>query len=129
MSQVKKRKGEQLLTNDKDKYEPNDRQGAVYQIKCCDCQAAYIDETSRNLNIRLTEHERATTNGDVNNHHLKADHRIDWDSAKCITYSANNFQSITLESWFTDQTPLNRCQQLPAPYKRLIDDNNKTDKQ
>ena len=26
-------------------------------------------------------------------------------------------------------SPLNRCQQLPAPYKRLIADNNKTDKQ
>ena len=39
--------------------------------------------------------------------------------------------AITLESWFTnlEQTPLNRCQQLPAPYKRLIADNNKTDKQ
>ena len=28
-----------------------------------------------------------------------------------------------------EQTSLNRCQQLPAPYKRLIADNNKTDKQ
>ena len=28
-----------------------------------------------------------------------------------------------------EQTPVNRCQQLPAPYKRLIADNNKTDKQ
>ena len=27
----------QLLTNVKDKDEPNDRQGAVYKIKCCDC--------------------------------------------------------------------------------------------
>ena len=35
-----------------------------------------------------------------------------------------------LESWFTnlDQTPLNHCQQLPSPYKRLIDNNNKTNK-
>ena len=50
----------QLLTNVKDKDEPNDRQGAVYKIKCCDCQASYIGETGRNLNIRLTEHKRAT---------------------------------------------------------------------
>ena len=30
----------------------------------------------------------------------------------------------TLESWFTNlkQTPLNRSQQLRAPYKRLIDE-------
>ena len=29
----------QLLTNVKDKDKPNDRQGAVYKIKCCGCQA------------------------------------------------------------------------------------------
>ena len=46
----------QLLTNVKDKDEPNNRQGAVYKIKCSDCQASYIGETGRNLNTRLTEH-------------------------------------------------------------------------
>ena len=63
--------------------------GAVYKIKCCDCQASYIGETGRNLSTRLTEHKRATRNGDVNNHiaehHLKTKHQIDWDSATCIT--------------------------------------------
>ena len=56
---------------------------------------------------------------------------IDWDSAECITFSTDYYQRITLESWFTnlEQTPLNHCQQLPAPYKRLIANNNKTDKQ
>ena len=121
----------QLLTNVKDKDEPNDRQGAVYKIKCCDCQASYIGETGRNLNIRLTEHKRATKNGDVNNHiaehHLHTNHRIDWDSAECVTYSTDYYKRLTLESWFTnlEQTPLNRCQQLPAAYKRLV---NRTDK-
>ena len=125
----------QLLTNVKDKDEPSNRRGAVYKIKCCDCQATYIGETGRNLNVRLTEHKRATRNGDINNHiaehHLKTNHRIDWDSAECVTYCTDYYQRITLESWFTNlkQTPLNRCQQLPAPYKRLIADNNKTDKQ
>ena len=125
----------QLLTNVKDKDEPSDRRGAVYKIKCCDCQATYIGETGRNLNVRLTENKRATRNGDINNHiaehHLKTNHRIDWDSAECVTYSTDYYQRITLESWFTnlEQTPLNRCQQLPAPYKRLIADNTKTDKQ
>ena len=110
--------------------DPNDRQGAVYKIKCCDCQASYIGETGRNLNIRLTEHKRATKNGDVNNHiaehHLHTNHRIDWDSAECVTYSTDNYKRLTLESWFTnlEQTPLNRCQQLPAAYKRLV---NRTD--
>ena len=57
-----------LLTNVKDKDEPNKRQGAVYKIKCSDCQASYIGEIGRNLNTRLTEHKRATRNGDANNH-------------------------------------------------------------
>ena len=95
---------------------------------------SYIGETGRNLNTRLTEHKRATRNGDANNHiavhHQLTNHNIDWDSAQCLTYSTNYFQRLTLESWYTnlEQTPLNRCQQLPAPYKRLIRDENKTDK-
>ena len=118
----------------KDRDEPNNRQGAVYKIKCSDCQASYIGETGRNLNTRLTEQKRATRNGDANNHiavhHQLTNHNIDWDSAQCLTYSTNYFQRLTLESWYTnlEQTPLNRCQQLPAPYKRLICDENETDK-
>ena len=56
------------ITNVKDKDKPENRQGAVYNIKCCDCQASYIGETGRNLSTRAT-------NGDVNSHiaehHLK----------------------------------------------------------
>ena len=70
-----------MLTNVKDKDKPEDRQGAVYKIKCCDCQASYIGETGRNLSTRLTEHKRATRNGDVNNHvaehYLKTKDQID----------------------------------------------------
>ena len=85
----------------------------------------YIGETGRNLNTRLTEHKRATKNGDANNHiavhHQLTNHNIDWDSAQCLTYSTNCFQRLTLESWYTnlEQTPLNRCQQLPAPTNDL----------
>ena len=88
---------------------------------------SYIGETRRNLNTRLTEHKLATRNGDVNNHidvhHQLTKDNIDWDTAQCLTYS-------TKESWYTnlEQTPLNRCQQLPAPYKRLIHDVNEKDK-
>ena len=120
----------QLLTNVKDRDEPINRQDTVYKINCFDCQASYIGETGRNLNTRLTEHKRATRNGDANNHiavhHQLTNHNIDWDSAQCLTYSTNYFQRLTLESWYTnlEQTPLNRCQQLPAPYKRLIHDRN-----
>ena len=97
-------------------------------MPCLNDTLSYIGETSRNLSTRLTEHNRANRNGDVNNHiaeyHLKTKHQTDWDSATCITYSTDCYQHLTLESWFTnlEQTPLNRSQQLPAPYKRLIDE-------
>ena len=57
-------------------------------------------------------------------HHLKTKHQIDWHSATCIMYSTDCYQRLTLGSWFTnlEQTPLNRSQQLLAPYKRLIDE-------
>ena len=128
----------------------------VTDVSTTRAEASYIGETGRNLKTRLTEHKRATRNGDVNNHiaehhqltnhnmdwdsaqcvtysinyfqRLKTNHNIDWDCAQCVTYSTNYFQRLTLESWFTnlEQTPLNRCQQLPAPYKRLIHDINIT---
>ena len=91
-----------------------------YKIKCFDCQASYIGETSRKLNTRLTEQKRATRNGDANNHfavhHQLTNHNIDLDTAQFSTYSTNFFQRLTLESWYTnlEQTPLNK---LPAPYK------------
>ena len=94
-----------LHTNVKDKDEHENRPGAVYWIKCSDCQATSIGETGRNLTTRLNEHKRATKKGDLNNniaqHHLKTSHTIDWDSATCLTYSTDSYQRITLESWFT----------------------------
>ena len=79
------------------------------------------------MKARLTEHKRATMNCDIGNdrhHRLTIKHKIDWDSADCVTYSTNYKQRLTLESWYTnsEEEPLNRCQQLPAPYKRLIQD-------
>ena len=116
-----------LLTNVKDTKTNLQRQGAVYKIKGCDCQATYIGETGRNLSTRLTEHRRGTVTSTVAEHHLQTNHRIDWDSASCVTYSTNYYKRIVLESWFTNlaQSPINRCLQLPAPYKRLIDDINR----
>ena len=85
--------------------------------------------------IFLTEHKRATRKGDINSHiaeyHLQTNHRIDWDSAKHATSTINYYQRLTQESFFTnlEPTPLKHWPQLPALYKRLIDNFNKTDKQ
>jgi len=78
--------------------------------------------------------KRATRNGDANSHitlhHQLSNDNIDWDTTQCLTYNTNYFQRLTLESWYTnlEQTPLNRCQPLPALYKRLTHDDNESNK-
>ena len=93
-----------LLVKDKDG--PKDRQGAVNKIKCCDCQATYIGETGRNSSTRLTEHNRATRNGDANNH--IAEHHLRGRNVKSagtlrhvfrILQTTTN-QRLTLEIWY-----------------------------
>ena len=71
-----------------------------------------------------TSDEEWDVNNHIAEHQLQTKHQIDWDSTTCITYSTHYYQLLALESWFTnlEQTPLNRSQQLPAPYKRLIDE-------
>ena len=53
--------------------------------------------------------------------HFKLIHN-DMKGVSARAYNTNYFQRLTLESWFTSlqQTPLNRCQQVWAPYKWLI---------
>ena len=88
-----------LLTNVKDKDKQEDRQGAVYKIKCCNCQATFIGETGRNLSTRLAE-----VNNHIAEHHLRTKHQIDWESATCIMDSTDYYQWPTLEGWFTNRT-------------------------
>ena len=110
---------QQLLSNVKDKDRPEDRQLAVCQINCCNCQATHISDASRKRSMRQE------INGDVNNHiaehHLQMKFQIDWDSATCLTYFTD-YYLLTLESWLVtlNKVPLNCSQYVPALYKRLI---------
>ena len=76
-----------------------------------------IGETAWNLKTQLNEHKQATKEHDLNNNIVEV-----CDSATCLIYSTNYYQRVRRESCFTnlEQTSLNRCQPLPAPYKRLI---------
>jgi len=44
------------LQNGKDPVHPFDRQGAVYCVRCGDCEQKYFGETRGSLNTRKTEH-------------------------------------------------------------------------
>ena len=87
-----------LLTSDKDKDKPEDRQGAVYKIKCCDCQASYIGKTEARDWPNTNERRRMVTTTIIAEHHLKTKHQIVWDSATGKTYSTDYYQRLTLEA-------------------------------
>ena len=68
--------------------------GVVYEINCSDCDASYIGETTRSLEIRRKEHLRHTKNGKVEasavaDHVWNHDHRIDWDGARVLDKERN----------------------------------------
>ena len=48
----------QMLVHPKDKREPRDTSGVVYQIPCSDCSKVYTGETARRYGTREKEHVR-----------------------------------------------------------------------
>ena len=67
----------------------------VYSIPCKNCILKYIDETSRDLHVRLTEHKRDIRIGILNNallqHISRSNHNFDFDfdSTKKLIYIHN----------------------------------------
>ena len=57
----------------------------VYHIPCKNCKLKYVDETSRNLHIRLKENKRDIRIGNSNNalflHISQFNHNFDFTSA------------------------------------------------
>ena len=45
-----------LLSKPKDPIPKEDRNNVIYQLDCKDCEAVYVGETKRTLNIRTNEH-------------------------------------------------------------------------
>ena len=46
------------LVHPKDKLEPGDKAGTVYHVKCGECDNHYVGETERQLNVRVSEHQK-----------------------------------------------------------------------
>ena len=78
------------------------------------------------FNIRVA-HEPITTLRQLLTNVKDKDELRNRQRAVC-KINCSDWLRLTLESWFTnlEQTPLNRCQPLPAPYKRFIHDINIT---
>ena len=71
---------QQLLTKVKTRTSELKKKEVFYRVPCQDCDAAYIEETGRSLQKRLTEHEYAVKINDRKNgravHAWDMDHRL-----------------------------------------------------
>jgi len=59
----------------------------VYKISCEDCDATYVGQTKRKLNIRISEHQinRKTPNTSaITEHRLRHNHDFNWSNVKIL---------------------------------------------
>ena len=65
----------------------------VYKINCKDCNASYVGQTGRRLNVRIKEHAKRYTMKDENSslytHTKDNDHNIDLTNVKILDIEAN----------------------------------------
>ena len=82
-----------LLSKPKDPIPKEDRNNAAYQPNCKDCEAIYVGETKRTLNIRAEEHITAikstSKRSNAAEQYWKYNHDFDWEHKKVLDLEKN----------------------------------------
>ena len=75
-----------ILVAPKDKDNPQDKCGVVYQLTCHDCEASYVAETERALKQSLKEHQKDSS---PVGHHK---HKLDSQNIRIVDRDSRWFQ-------------------------------------
>ena len=82
-----------LSSKPKDLIPEEDRNNAVYQLNCKDCEAICVGETKRTLNIRAEEDITAINSANKKchtaEHCWKYNHDLDWEHKKVLDFQKN----------------------------------------
>ena len=96
-----------LLSKPKDPIPKEDRNNAVYQLNCKDCEAVYVGETKRTLNIRAEEHitaiKSASKKSHTAEHCWKYNHDFDWKHKKVLDFEKNWKTRIIKDSIYSEE--------------------------
>ena len=96
-----------LLPKPKDPIPKEDRNNAVYQLNCKDCEAVYVGETKRTLNIRAEEHitaiKSASKKSHTAEHCWKYNHDFDWKHKKVLGFEKNWKTRTIKESIYSEE--------------------------
>ena len=94
-----------LLSSHKDMVDAEHRQGAVYKIKCADCNQCYIGETKlwfvtrkkeRMRDVRLMEWDSTA----LSRHAIQSEHEIDWENSEILDNENDYAKRKFIESIF-----------------------------
>ena len=80
-----------------------DRTGVVYRIKCADCAAAYVGQTSRRLKTRFNEHSKASEKNDITHsalvqHICDNKHSINFEDTAILYQDRDTFSRLIKET-------------------------------
>ena len=96
-----------LLSKPKDHIPKEDRNNAVYQLNCKDCEAIYVGETKRTLNIRAEEHITAIKSASKKSHTAEHcwtyNHDFDWKHKKVLDFEKNWKTRTIKESIYSEE--------------------------
>jgi len=82
----------ELLTNN----------NVIYKISCKDCNASYVDQTKRQLKIRIKEHKNNSKSlsskpSVITEHILEYSHSFDWENIKILDIESNYYKRAVSE--------------------------------
>ena len=91
----------------KDREEKYNKNNVVYKINCKNCEATYVGQTGRRLNIRIKEHRKKYLDKDDKSsifaHPENNNHTIDFDNIKILDTEINNGKRLFSEAFFIHQ--------------------------
>ena len=119
-----------LLSKPKDPIPKEDRNNVICQLDCKDCEAVYVGETKRTLNIRTNEHISAVKSASQRSHTAvhcwKCNHDFDWNNKRVLDFEKNWKTRIIKEAIYSEEVKhQTNCIsfKLPAIWKRILQKN------
>ena len=119
-----------LLSKPKDPILKEDRNNVIYQLDCKDCEAVYVGETKRTLNIRTKEHISAVKSASQRSHTAKHcwkyNHDFDWNNKRVLDFETNWKTRIIKEAIYSEENKhhiIGVSFKLPAIWKPILQKN------
>ena len=119
-----------LLSKPKDPIPKEDGNNVIYQLDCKDCEAVYVGETKRTLNIRTNEHISAVKSAGQRSHTAehcwKYNHDFDWNNKRVLDFEKNWKTRTFKEAIYSEETQhhINGVSfKLPSIWKPILQKN------